>query len=85
MPCKSKSLERVVVWKKAEQMFNEIGLYLEENPPFEDWVVYSDTHSPLGMSIGFDKTFNHWSANGTITIKMHKAITQQMKEMGWLE
>lgn len=70
---------------KAEQMFKELGLKRIEEEYFEDLITYHTKQKELGRFVTFDTTFRFVETNGTITPKLHLAIHEKMKELGWIE
>lgn len=82
---------------KAEKMFNELGYEKTLHTKYE--IIYKLERHNLWRTITFKK-IGHWnySTEEKILIKgdyeykrlsiyepLHQAITQQMKELGWLE
>ena len=70
---------------KADKMFEELGLKRSEEECFEDWITYDSKAKVLGRRVLFDTTYGYAETNGTITIKLHLAIHEKMKELGWIE
>lgn len=70
---------------KADKMFEELGLKRSEEEYFEDWVTYYSKQEALGRFVTFDKTYRYAETNVTITPKLHLAIHEKMKELGWIE
>ena len=68
----------------AEQMFKELGyehcLWIsgDMSGSFE----YVNENKDYVSFIGYDKSFY---SNKFVGIELYKAITQQMKELGWLD
>ena len=76
----------------AKEMFNEIGYYSHDNVndcltfvKEQGSVVYyiefylgEFSYESYGIAKGYDIT-------NPIGVKMHSAITQQMKELGWIK
>lgn len=68
---------------KAEEMFEKLGLFKIDKPPFKSWLVYAGANFPLSEKVIFDLKFRNVTLDTTITPKLYKAIGQQMKELGW--
>jgi len=62
----------------AQEMFEKFNCYEDEK-----YIVYRNNR----YSITFDKVNKeYWHSEETsITVDEHQAITQQMKELGWIE
>ena len=82
--------------KTAREMFEELGYHLDPNPYPSGWMIYLSLNdgSDWISSISFildDKSYSCVCHDGYetsslfIDIPLHKAITQQMKELGWLD
>ncbi|MDD5293737.1 MAG: hypothetical protein PHW40_05445 [Candidatus Izemoplasmatales bacterium] len=75
---------------KAKEMFKELGYeFVDEKRHFDWYITYKKPWS--GTSVFFlktSKTYNVYNLRGQavvdVSIELHKAITQQMKELGWL-
>lgn len=65
--------------KTAQEMFEELG-YHKEKKIVGGYISYFC----CDYEIMFDLNEKEYSAS-EITIELHKAITQQMKELGWLD
>lgn len=70
---------------KADKLFGELGLKRSEEEYFEDWITYCSKAKVLGRLVRFDTTYRYAETNGTITPKLHLAIHEKMKELGWIE
>lgn len=70
---------------KADKMFEELGLKKFVKPVYSDLIECYTNAGVLGLNVTFDTTYKHWYANGTISVKMQKAINEKMKELGWLD
>ena len=75
----------------AEEMFEALGYKYFRQTPYGSLIYREyDFDTELGLEITFhyDKTWEVESLNRhfdcDISINLHKAITQQMKELGWL-
>lgn len=78
----------------AQKMFEELGLELYEKADKNKvWYVTKDRHNGVYWRIVFylfDQTYTIWSDQKCIDYqvhidtKIHKAIHQQMKELGWI-
>lgn len=72
---------------KAEKMFEELGYKKTINPIDERDIVY---YRAIGMTAptlhfkNFGVEIVSFNDRDIISIKLHKAIHQQMKELGWL-
>ena len=72
----------------AKEMFEALGYKFNQKSDFDfrwinkDFFIYFD----LNYS-NYSVCFNNVNKNDNpdISIKLHKAITQQMKELGWIE
>ena len=76
----------------AKEMLEKLGYNLFENIWHKNLITYIKT--PIEVEVEFDlidKTYSvgkneyDYFANYNIDIEMHIAITQQMKELGWLD
>lgn len=67
----------------ADEMFEELGYTKTEETPFDDWIIYSQGF--LSAEVTFDTMFKNVYVNSTINAKLHMAIGQKMKELGWLK
>lgn len=75
----------------AEQMFEELGYSVEENPNYhrgpnytyiyKSYIVAGLVHSERDR-IRFYKG-ETYDATCNITMELHKAVCQQLKEFGW--
>jgi hypothetical protein len=68
----------------AKEMFAECGL--TEIADFEHYIVVYDQNSD-DLSITFYKGLKYYevSDGGAVDMELHKAITQKLKELGWLK
>ena len=66
---------------EANEMFEKLG-YKRLGTPFEDLFQYGEY---LSGAISFDTTYKMFDTNCTVNIELYNAITQQMKELGWIE
>lgn len=72
----------------AKEMFKELGYIKFE---FESEIVYKFIYKDICIiRVSFDKFIRTYSINKrnqtvSVGIELHKAITKQMKELGWIE
>ena len=73
----------------AQEMFEELGYKFNED---EIEIMYSfpKYYDGYYLRIVFDKIMSSYKVtklnhSTSIGIKLHQAITQQMKELGWIE
>ena len=70
---------------KADKMFEELGFKKREEEFFEDLITYYSKTKVLGGSVAFDTTYKSVVTNEIITPKLYLAITEKLKELGWIE
>lgn len=66
----------------AKEMFEELGLKLQLDYPFGDCIAFGEMWNG---QVVFDLSFKNITCNRTIDTELHKAIHQQMIELGWLD
>ena len=78
----------------AKEMFEALGCVIDIENEYDDNIIYKNVHGNANYYIDFcliDRTYQTYGfakghdINNPIDIKMHKAITQQMKELGWID
>ena len=67
----------------ADEMFEALGYEKVKESVFDDWITYSQGF--LSAEVTFDTMFQNVYVNSTINAKLHMAIGQKMKELGWLD
>jgi len=72
---------------KAKEMFKELKYVVTRDD--DDWLIYDYKCGYYTQEVQFLKYggLKKWQLRGNcpITIKRYQAITQQMKELGWLD
>ena len=69
---------------KADKMFEEMGFKRSEEL-FKYKIIYHTKQTELGRFVVFDEAWEYVEINGTIKPKLHLAIHEKMKELGWIE
>lgn len=78
---------------KAKEMFEELGYSLDDNPNFykrpsepyikASYIVGGLVHRERNMIQFYDD--ETYRVTCDVSLELHEAIIQQMKELGWIE